>query len=573
MSRFRKNKGVITAFISIMLVSILSLGTLVIEAGRFQIAKNQLSEATTSAGTSMIASYDALLYERYGLLAIDTQLFTPDRCREYVEFNADLTGEYAGNRVSRLYTVSNIELEGLYNLTYPSVLKRQILTRAKYHVIPQDYALNLYNVDSFLAELQNKCIYVADCLEPVANGSTVGSISDVNADMLDALTKLYEIFDSIIKYDDRCSVILTPNTVSILPSVTGTVESNVSIDDINAIQDVLNNANTLLGSGAADLMTPGRPFSQTDVTVDVSFLTGMTDEIKDVSSISDVPNTAQTYAANCRDLAYAVNAAINLLSDDKEGNLLLNSYITQYFSNRNYNVQGYAGPGRDSGFAGENANFAAACVEYIFGGSDSEIANQNAAYNYVLAIRLINNLYSVLTNSSEYQADNAYSVLSHIAWAYYESCTDMVLLTEYTSNVPLNKYSMILNINDPATVESAFSSADFVAAMDQLGIYDGTDFRVAGIDNYSYRDSLALALWMVPNSQKLLRIADLIQLEMRYQEQHVEGRTATFLMSNQNTFCRVRCDGKLNSILPIVSLGSNSGVNGISFSSTKYVGY
>ena len=48
--RFRKNSyGVITVFISLMLVSILSLGTLVIEIARYQTAKTQLSEANISA--------------------------------------------------------------------------------------------------------------------------------------------------------------------------------------------------------------------------------------------------------------------------------------------------------------------------------------------------------------------------------------------------------------------------------------------------------------------------------------------------------------------------------------------
>ena len=113
--------------------------------------------------------------------------------------------------------------------------------------------------------------------------------------------------------------------------------------------------------------------------------------------------------------------------------------------------------------------------------------------------------------------------------------------------------------------------------MKLLGIFDETktedQFHVSGADSYSYRDSLALALWFVPNSTKMMRTADLIQLEMRYREQYVELKGATFLMSEQNTYCRIKCQAKLNAILPILSLGENSGINGISFTSIKYVGY
>lgn len=569
----KKQRGVITAFVSLMLVSILSLGTLVIEASRFQAAKNQLEEATVSAGTSMIASYNSELYNRYGLLAIDTEEFTESRCRDYLDFNADMSPSFFGNRVSRLYAVSDMELQKMYNLTYPSVLQRQILSRAKYHVIPQDYALNLYNIDSFFTDLKNKCTYVANSLESVANGTAAtGSIGDVDTKMLSALTSLYNTFKNVKKYDDKCKVILTDSTVELLPSTTGTVESTPIAEDTQAINDALADAASVLGS-AANLASAGTHFSETDVVFDADKVSNMTEDIKAVAGLSNVSETAKKYASNIRSVALSVYAAIDLLSSDDEGNLLLNSYITEYFSNRNYTVNGYSGPGKNVPFSGDNANFAGACVEYIFGGSADEKINQEKAYNYILAIRLINNLYSVVANSHSYHSDNEYSTLAHIAWGYYETCADMQLLTNYTASVPLNKYNMILNVNSCDTVDAAFASHNFELAMKKLGVYSGVEFVVAGTDSYSYKDSLALALWLVPNSKKMSRIADLIQIEMRYREQYVESKTATFLMSEQNTYCRIKCSAKLNSLLPIITMGTNSGINGISFSAIKYAGY
>lgn len=578
MSVLQKRNGVITVFVSLMLVSVLSLGTLVIEAGRFQAAKNQLADATISSGTSMIAAYNAELYDRYGLLAIDTERFTEARAKEYLEYNADLSPSFFGNRVSRLYSIDSIELQGMYNLTYPAILKQQVLSRAKYHVIPQDYALNLYNIDAFFADLQSKCDYVASVLTPVANGTaTAGSSADVSPAMLTALNELYETFKSVKKYDEQCDITLTSGTISLLPSTTGTVESTVPAEDAETIQKALDHANSILGGTASDLKSNGTLFSQTDVSFTPSSIAGMTEEIKDIASLTDSSATARSYAANCKSIAQAINGSISMLLSDKEGNLLLNSYISEYFSNRNYLVDGYSGSGKGTSFSGDNGNFVAACVEYIFGGSASEKTNQESAYNYILAIRLVNNLYDVLTNSSSYQSGNAYSTLSHIAWAYYETCCDMELMTTYTTAVPINKYSMILNVNAPEAIASAFASKNFVGAMKFLGIFDESktedQFYVSGMDSYTYRDSLALALWLVPNSTKMMRTADLIQLEMRYREQYVELKGATFLMSEQNTYCRIKCQAKLNSILPILSLGSNSGINGISFTSIKYMGY
>ena len=118
MHRRNNSQGVITVLVSLLLVGILSLGTLVLEAGRFQAAKTQLAEASGSASTSMIAAYDSELFARYGLLAIDTERFTTERCMDYLNFNSDLSVGYKGNKVSRMYTIDSVEVEGMYTLQY-----------------------------------------------------------------------------------------------------------------------------------------------------------------------------------------------------------------------------------------------------------------------------------------------------------------------------------------------------------------------------------------------------------------------------------------------------------------------
>ena len=79
---------------------------------------------------------------------------------------------------------------------------------------------------------------------------------------------------------------------------------------------------------------------------------------------------------------------------------------------------------------------------------------------------------------------------------------------------------------------------------------------------------------MVPNTQKLLRVADLMQLEMRYQQRYIEKIPVTFLMYEQNTYCRVECSANMNTILPIISIGGTEhSLQGLSLSTLRYAGY
>lgn len=581
MKKRQHNRGVITVLISLLLVGVLSIGTLAIEAGRYQAAKTQLQESNISAATSMIAAYDADLYARYGLLAIDTERFTPERATDYLNFNADQAIGYRGNRLSRMYAVDSVELTGLYNLTYPAVLKRQILSRAKYHIVPQDYALNVYTVDAFLADFQAKCRYVKNQLARVADyEADLGSLDDIPEDVRIALTAMYTAYANLETYDDACDVTLSGSTVGLLPSTTGTVETPIPAEDLAAIHSALNDATTVLGGAGSALSynngTGTYDDFQSSCEASFDYVSDIKNGLKDITSAENVHHYAAELAEATRSLSGLLSLSFEAhLSDQKEEDILLNSYIVEYFSNRTNRINTYSAPAKGTPINGsmENATFASACVEYIFGGTASEQTNQEIAYNFIQGIRLINNLYSVMTESSCFDANNMYSVAAHIAWANYESIVDMELMTTYNTSVPFNKNQMILPINNASEVTAAFSLSDTANALNALGYYDGTSFKIPGSNAFSYKDSLSLGLWFVRNSNKLLRIADLIQLEMRYREQYVENKTATFMMGDQNTYCRIKCIGKFSAVLPMLSLDSGDSARGIEFQSIKYAGY
>ena len=571
----KKNEnGVITVLVSLMLIGILSLGTLVLEAGRFQAAKTQLGEANTSAATSVIASYNNDLYDRYGIMAIDSESAEDENYKDYLLFNSDLASGYRGNNITKFYRVDSVETEGLYNLTYTSVLKRQILSRAKYYVKPEDYSLNYYNADTFFSDMNDKADYVSAHLYSAAKGhAAIGSAEDIPQEMLNALKTMHEYFKDDIKYDLSYNVTVNEASINILPSRTGTVKDIINQNDIDAINNTIKDAALHIGSESSALSADDADsYSEIDVNIDVSFAA---EYFSDYESVEDLYGNAQQAAEDCIDIAQNISGNINMLSEERETNLLLNSYIVKYFPCRNNALESYTGPAIGAELNDtDNLTFSGACVEYIFGNSASETVNQQSAYDYILTARFINNLYNAMVNSDTFDSGNSYSVAAHIAWAYYETCADVKLLADYNAVVPMQKYNMIFSVNEPSNVYDAFSDTqDFTDIMKNIGVYDGNAFNIEGIDQTSYKDALSLALWFMPNSNKLLQIADLIQLEMRYKEQHVNRKTAEFLMSEQNTYFRTKCTATLNPILPIISIGTNSGTDGISFQSIKYVGY
>ena len=120
--RIRSAKGAISIYVALMMAGILSLGTFVLEAGRLQTARTQLSEATISASQSMLSSYNTELHTKYGLLAIDTSRATLESCRDYLDYNSDLASDMWGNNISRMYTLEDETMSGVSYMTYPHIL-------------------------------------------------------------------------------------------------------------------------------------------------------------------------------------------------------------------------------------------------------------------------------------------------------------------------------------------------------------------------------------------------------------------------------------------------------------------
>ena len=566
-----KTKGVITVFISLLLMSVLSFGTLVIEAGRYQSAKNQLSEVNISAATSVLSNYDMDLYQRFGILAFTDDNDTKTNFSENVYFDSDLNAGYRGNNATCLYRISDAKMTGFYNLTYPSVLKRQILSKSKYLRSTYSYAVNTNNVNSFLGSFMSKCSTVTPILQSAISGSNPTGIFSA------ACSRVESAFTDLKIYDEGCTANLSSSATSILPSKTGTVKDVVPDSEIEAIQATLDDAKTVVPAYSSSIGNVSAVNEDNESTAAVSInYSGIREKMK---------NQRVTGSGGLADIALnTVSSMQNVLAqlssgDGAQVNLMVNSYIAKHCANRTYIPNGFSGA-TDSR---ATDNFVSACAEYIFCGSGSEKENQEAAYWMIFYMRFVDNLNCI---SSIRQLSTGSAALK-VLLAYYESLIDLELMTSYKNetSVPMTKTSLFL---DPSSIVSfnAFTrTCDILDVLKNqirsvktvqksVGDTQVNCYTVNGSDNAGYSDYIAASLWFVSNADKRMRLSDIIQLEMRYKQAHILGETVSFRSKNYYTYCRVETNATFSTLLPVISInGGGNALSVTSFKSIKYVGF
>lgn len=153
----RDASGVITVMVTLMLIPLLSFGTLIMEAGRYLSAKQVLADAQITASMSILANYNTYLYERFGIVAIDpdeTIEKTKNTFLSELRYNSDNVDDASSS--SKLYNLnSDVKFETIYNLSDYTVLKRQVLEYAKYSV-PYTVISNKLDLDSLFEKLKSK---------------------------------------------------------------------------------------------------------------------------------------------------------------------------------------------------------------------------------------------------------------------------------------------------------------------------------------------------------------------------------------------------------------------------------
>ena len=131
----KDSSGIITVFLTLMLIPLLALGTLVMEVGRYMSAKEMIAEAQVTASMSILADYNVYFQERFGLLAIDPNDKQQEHFLESLRYNTDNVNTITSSP-SKLVNLDEdkIKFESIFTLSDFNVLKRQILEYSKYSV-------------------------------------------------------------------------------------------------------------------------------------------------------------------------------------------------------------------------------------------------------------------------------------------------------------------------------------------------------------------------------------------------------------------------------------------------------
>lgn len=133
-----KRDGAITVFLSIILAAILVLTCVFVEAARIRSGETQVQDAVDLSSNSILADYNSILKEMFGLMAISDN--DPGKLRDemlyYLErtLNVPESSSQKGGNYFDLYGFKVDELNALpiYNLAEPEVLRAQILEYMKY---------------------------------------------------------------------------------------------------------------------------------------------------------------------------------------------------------------------------------------------------------------------------------------------------------------------------------------------------------------------------------------------------------------------------------------------------------
>lgn len=155
MDWFRKTKGAISIFLCIVMVIMIALTGALVDGARIRAAETEVRGALDTSVLSELSNYNNILKELYGLFALagdDTGIM-----RESIEYSlsrnlladlgkakevgfdkyySDVLGFLNKDKTNPLnlfdYKIESTRSDGIYNLSEPEVIKRQILETMKY---------------------------------------------------------------------------------------------------------------------------------------------------------------------------------------------------------------------------------------------------------------------------------------------------------------------------------------------------------------------------------------------------------------------------------------------------------
>lgn len=139
-------KGAIALFLAVLMTPFLSIAMLLVETGRYNSAVSILDEAMGVSSTSLLASYDEYIKERWGLLAVDQGLDIDTLYTDYINLNAEVLGDSID--------INNVTAKGDFALNNSEILYNQIMEYCTLNA-PTKLATNFLNLSDLIKKLES----------------------------------------------------------------------------------------------------------------------------------------------------------------------------------------------------------------------------------------------------------------------------------------------------------------------------------------------------------------------------------------------------------------------------------
>lgn len=224
MGFFYKTKGVISVFLIIIMLPLLTSAVLLVDGTRYHSAKTIVQEAGDLAAYSTIADYNIDLKDEYGLFAIkdknvsdtfknyfkeslgcsdtDAQSYS-DMVQSFISSSVFKGGNYKDAKFFNLYNfnVVNAKADGMYPLSEPGVLQNQIVEYSKYRGI--ETLLERFEILTKFDKISDETKEGQETIAAVENLSNIEEnyVSIVS-------TKVTEIKSMVENYDAMISSLL-----------------------------------------------------------------------------------------------------------------------------------------------------------------------------------------------------------------------------------------------------------------------------------------------------------------------------------------------------------------------------
>lgn len=139
-------KGVVSLFLAIIMLPLLSISLLLVEFSRYQNTIHLVNELMDSSAFSTLAEYDSYLEKRFGLLAVSQEKEIKDTFTGYLDANVGSIG--------KSITVTKNNAEGGFALSDTDVLKQQLLECSEISVVSET-VLKGFDIDELFRKLKN----------------------------------------------------------------------------------------------------------------------------------------------------------------------------------------------------------------------------------------------------------------------------------------------------------------------------------------------------------------------------------------------------------------------------------